>query len=51
MSKYEETITHWSCDFCGEDCDTKLEPFEFKGKYFCRDCKEELTKILKEDDE
>ena len=45
IGKQTEEVVSYSCDFCGEDCNTKHTPFEFKGKYFCNDCKEELTKI------
>lgn len=49
MPKYTETREVFFCDFCGDDIDNV--PFEYKGKYYCDDCKEDLKKLLKEDDE
>lgn len=48
MGKYEETITKYTCDMCGEDED--YISFEFKGKYICGKCLEEILKQAKEEE-
>ncbi len=48
MAKHTEEIVTYTCDFCGDDIDTKGEPLEFKGKHFCYDCWMELEKKMAE---